>query len=1323
MRRWQKIAAWSVGGLLALILLLIGALLIVGNTDSGRDLIVRMTSRLTQGHVQIAGIHGSFPAALDLDRLQLADDDGIWLYAEHISLRWTPSDLLFRHVEVDTLHVGLLHMERTPLPDKEKKPSKPHSVPHIDLGDLTVDRLELGKSLVGEPASLTVKGSGHLRSLEEMAAQVTARRTGGNGDYSLQLQFDPSRMDATLKVQEPANGPLENLIEVPGLGELSLLARLSGPRSAEKVELTLDAGPLRGRAQGTINLVQNSADLDYSLTAPTMTPYPGLTWQNIDLQGRFHGPFTTPAADGHLLVKQLQAPGGTRLEALDAHLTAVSTGLMTLRADVDGLLIPGPQPALFQDSRLALDANIHLNDPKRPLQLTANHRLLALKVNAVTAGELSAQLDLRLPDVTPFAALGGQEVHGDAEIKAQIKHTPATSGLLGTAQSTSLTADATANIDAGEAAWAGLVRGSATRLQVAGVLSDKQISIDRLQLNGRAVSLAGGGTIARSDSNDLNLSVELGLPDLATLSPGVIGSLKLSGKVKGPPNSLTADTDLTSTLSIHGSPAGSIEATVHAEGLPKSPRGIVEAHGDLDGAPLRLNVSLEHDKVGIYHANIKQADWKSAHADGEVASGSNVEQAKGTIHFRMAQLSDLDRLLGSTLQGNVGGTIALSANSRAQIQIDARDVVTGAVTTNAQLTANGTMDALDIQLAAQSPAIAGQTATVNAAAQLNMPAKTLNVSGLDAKYHDQAIKLLAPTRLSFANGFSIEAAKLGAQEAVVEVDGAISPELNLRASLDQLKPDLINAFVPGLLASGVVTASADVHGSFAAPTGNVTMDATGVRAANDAARGLPATDLHATAQLMGNTANVDAKLTAGKASQMSLAGRAPLAVDGALDLKLAGTLDMGLLNPLLEARGRHVSGEAAIDTTVTGAVSDPEIGGTVSLAKGSFRDYAQGVNLSDIAGELSGNHGLLRIEKLTARAAPGNVSVAGTIGVLQPKMPIDLKITARNAQPIANNIVTANLDADVTVKGTIREEMEVGGKIHINRADVEIPSGLPPNVAVLDVRRPGRANPPPPEKPVIIKLNITVDAPRQILVKGRGLDAELGGELRIRGTTDSPNVGGGFQLQRGFFTLASSKLTFSSGTVTFSGIGLKNKIDPTLDFVASSQVLDVTATIRITGLADSPKIELSSTPELPQDEILARLLFGQPAATLTALQVVQIGAALSTLSGGGGLNPVAKIQKALGLDRLSVGSQTTTTATGAQQTNGAQIEAGRYVSSRVFVAVKESTTGASQLAVDVDLTSHLKLQTKLGNGNTSAQGTTPENDPGSSVGLAYQFEY
>ncbi len=1319
MRRGLKIAAWTVGGLLALILLLAGTLLIIGNTDSGRAFAIRLTAQLTQGHVQLSGIHGSFPTALDLDRLELRDDRGVWLFAEHISLRWSPADLLTRHIKVDTLHVVRLHIERAPLPGKEHKPASTPSIPHLDLTNLTIDRLELAKELAGAEVSLVVNATAHLRSLEDATAHVVARRTAGNGDYELHINFDPDRMDATLELQEPANGPLENLLKVPGLGALSVSARLTGPRSAESIQLSVDAGPLRGRAQGTVDLPGRSADLDYSLQAPQMSPFQGLSWQSVDLKGRFHGSFTAPTADGHLLVKSLQAPGAIGVSAFDANLTA-NAGRADVRAAVDGLSIPGPQPALLRDSTLSLDASIRLDDPRRPLRFSAAHRLFALNGTAIAAGIQTAQLDLRLPDLAPFAALGGQKISGDADIKADLKHTEST---------TTLSADIKGNVHGGGAAWAGLLRDGPARLQLAGALTDKQITVDKLQLTGRAVSLIASGTAARTDARELNARLELSLPDLGRVSAALDGTLKLSGKVAGPIGALSADTDLISTLSIRGSPRGTVAATVHADGLPGSPRGTIEAHGDLDGAPLRLNVSLQHVQADVYHATVEHADWKSGHVEGDLTSGADFAQARGNVGFRVGRLSDFDRLVGSNLEGSLAGSMVfrpVSGRSHARIRLEAHDVVAGGITTNAQLSANGTMDALDITCAAQSPAIAGEPLSLASVAQLNLSAREVRLERLAVSYHEQDIRLLSPARVSFAGGFAITGLKLGAQDAVVEADGRILPALDLRASLKQLKPQLVNAFVPGMLASGTIQADAEVRGGFTTPIGKAHLEATGLRAASDAARGLPAADIRANADLRGTTADVEAKLSAGKASQLALTGRAPLAADGAFDLKLAGSLDMGLLNPLLEARGRHVTGTLAVDTTVTGAAGEPEIGGTVRLSKGSLRDYTQGINLSDITGVLTGGHGLLQIEKLTARAAPGDVQVTGTIGVLQPKIPVDLKLTAKNAQPIANNIVTANVDADIQVTGTAREQLAISGKVQVNRADVEIPSGLPPNVAVLDVRRPGKTAPPPVEEPLVIKLNVNVDAPRQILVKGRGLDAELGGELRIRGTADAPTVGGGFELQRGFFTLASTKLTFSNGTVTFSGAGLRNKIDPTLDFTASTQVVDVTATLRITGLADAPKIELSSTPDLPQDEILARLLFGQSASQLTALQVVQIGAALATLSGGGGavgFNPVAKIQKALGLDRLTLGSAPTTGPPGARQDTGASIEAGRYVSSRVFVAVKESTTGYSQLAVDVDLTKHLKLQTKLGNGTTTAQGTTPENDPGSSVGLAYQFEY
>jgi translocation and assembly module TamB len=268
---------------------------------------------------------------------------------------------------------------------------------------------------------------------------------------------------------------------------------------------------------------------------------------------------------------------------------------------------------------------------------------------------------------------------------------------------------------------------------------------------------------------------------------------------------------------------------------------------------------------------------------------------------------------------------------------------------------------------------------------------------------------------------------------------------------------------------------------------------------------------------------------------------------------------------------------------------------------------------------------------------------------------------------------------------------------------------------VLDVRRPGQNAPPPAPPATVIGLDVKIDAPRAVFVRGRGLDAEVGGELQVAGTSASPQVSGGLELRRGTFDLAGASLKFTSGKVGFTGQGVTQKIDPALDFEAQTTANNITAKLDITGYADAPKITLTSSPELPQDEILSRLLFGVSIKELGALQVAQIGAALASLGGvgGGGMNPLMAVQKSLGLDRLSVGS-----AAGG----GTSVEAGRYVSDRVFVGAKQNVSGGTQTEVQVDLTRHLKLQATLGTGGT-AQGATPDNDPGSSIGLSYQIEY
>ncbi|MGH9919184.1 MAG: translocation/assembly module TamB domain-containing protein, partial [Nitrososphaerales archaeon] len=395
------------------------------------------------------------------------------------------------------------------------------------------------------------------------------------------------------------------------------------------------------------------------------------------------------------------------------------------------------------------------------------------------------------------------------------------------------------------------------------------------------------------------------------------------------------------------------------------------------------------------------------------------------------------------------------------------------------------------------------------------------------------------------------------------------------------------------------------------------------------------------------------------------------------------------MNSILEARGERAAGTITVNASVAGTAHEPQIRGVVRLASGDLRDYAEGVHLEDINARLVGGRGILRIASMTARAGPGQLSAKGTVGVLQPGMPIDVSLSAQHIQPITNDILTANVDTQMRVAGTLRKHLDVTGTIHVNRASVNIPNGFPPSVATLDVIRPGQAQQPvaTATSRLVIVLGITLNAPDAIFVQGRGLDAQLGGKLEIAGTSDNPQVSGGFRMVRGVFSLAGTNLNFTSGKVSFNGQGLKGGIDPTLDFIAQSSVTyngPTMVTLTVSGFADSPKISLSSSPPLPQDDLLGLLLFGKPASQLTAVQLAETGAALASLSGIGGggsggskWNPLSWIKKAFGLNTVSVGSASSSSNTGASsgsQTNGASLTAGKYVSKRVYVAATQSTT-------------------------------------------------
>jgi len=1327
MRRFLIVCGCLAGGLLLLAVLLGAALFTAGNTDRGRLLIENLTYRLTSGNVSLSGLAGSFPQQLILRRLQLSDTRGVWLTAENVTLSWSPLALLARHIQVAALHASSIDMQRLPEASPGAHSNGPVSIPRIDVANMAIDSLHLGPELAGTPAVLVLHGNAHMRSVKDMLIDATANRIDGDGIYELHLRFDTSRMEAALNLHEPAGGPLESVLQLPGLGALAATLSLSGPLAAERLDLSVDAGALRGRAQGTFNLTDGSADLDFSFDSPAVAPRPDLAWQHASVHGNWHGRVTAPRADMHVAVDQLLLPGGTQLASLNGELTA-DLGKAVLHAVLGGVRIPGPRPQLLQDSPVRIDASLRLDEAARPVDVSISHRLFSLhgsgETAAVTAGTRHAVLELRLADLASLAAFGGPPLTGNALLKGQ---------LLTTAANTHLSLNASASLILGTEFWSGAV-GAQPTLQLSGGLTDRAITLDSLKFSGRTVLLTASGQVVRAAPGSKNSNPatvrgrwDLNVSDLKSLSPTLAGTLKGSGALDGPSTSLTGTARLVSMLSVRGSSSGTLLADIKVQGLASAPSGTLVVHGSLGGAPLQVDVAMQRSPAGSLRTLIHRADWKSAHADGDMTVAASPAPSHGQMRLQIQRLADLRPLLGMDVGGSVTATVKAHSDqgkTHAQLRLEASDLGTSSWVGNAQLTAEGTTDSLGFNLALQVPKLHGAEARLTAQGLMNLDARRIVLTKAVANYRNQDAHLLSPAHISLANGVMIDGLQLGVQQAVFLLKGQLSPALNVSTSLRQVRPSLVNVFAPGLLAAGTIEAHAHLQGTMVAPTGDVQLTATGLALADDAAFGLPPIEARATARLVEGAANIDAQVVAGALSRLSVVGRAPLGAVGDLDLKIAGKLDVAMINTLLEARGQHATGELTVDASVSGSVAAPQIGGTVTLAKGTLRDYGRGVSLTDITASIVGSEGALQIKRLTATAAPGTVSMTGTMGVLQPGVPLDLHIKAERAQPIASKLVTANLNADLRVSGTARERLDVSGTVNLGRTLIGIPNRLPPNVAVLDVRRRGKVVPTKSDKQLVIGLDVAIQAPQEFLVQGRGLDAEMRGDLHLGGTTDAPLVTGGFDLQRGSVSVGGSKLGFTAGRVSFNGAGLKNKIDPTLDFTAQSSVAGVTAILHITGLADAPQFEFSSIPSQPQDEIMALLLFGTPAAQLSALQLAQVGATLAIMSGvggDGGLNPLVKLQQSFGLDRLDVGAAASTTP-GTENT-GASIAAGRHIAKRVYIEAKQSTTGTSQLQADVDLTKHLKLQTRLGNGTASVQGTTPENDPGSSVGLTYQFEY
>jgi len=150
---------------------------------------------------------------------------------------------------------------------------------------------------------------------------------------------------------------------------------------------------------------------------------------------------------------------------------------------------------------------------------------------------------------------------------------------------------------------------------------------------------------------------------------------------------------------------------------------------------------------------------------------------------------------------------------------------------------------------------------------------------------------------------------------------------------------------------------------------------------------------------------------------------------------------------------------------------------------------------------------------------------------------------------------------------------------------------------------------------VVVTLDLDIQAPGKVYVRGRGLDTELEGKFAVTGTHVKPNIDGTLQMRRGTLNILNRQFNFSRGQVAFDGVP---KQEPTLDFKADAKPTpDAKMAVRVTGPASRPSFSLWSEPELPQDEILSRILFGKSVGAITPPEALELAASVAALSGAG----------------------------------------------------------------------------------------------------------
>lgn len=1155
---------------------------------------------------------------------------------------------------------------------------------------------------LSEPLDLRITGKGDWAAWNGRAEADYG--TGELARLSLQAR------DGTFSLAGPTQ--LSRLFEgstAALLGSETLLD-LKGTLADRRVDLlgNITSDAFRLNTKGIVDLSDNSFDglqLGFALLRPSAMAE--------NLQGRglralleLDGAFTTPTVEYTINADRLVLDG-MGLEQLRASGKAV--------VDADAIMIP----LKAQVARITgLDtvaggslANVTLAGDLAvdwPRILSDNMRIRSDRIDAglilladASKGFYSGAIDGKI-DRYRIESVGIFNIETDADLER--------SGGSGFALSGTLRARSTSLFSEGVRAFLGgnLVAAGDVRYGTDGIFrfSNLRLTAPDVRVTGGSGTFAPDGTLALTANG-------------VTDRYGPVG-VRLAG---------TMD-DIRATVTAARPGLGIGLADLEAD-VVTAPGGYrLDARGETDYGPLTADVSLGMGKqltLGINSADLAGIAFSGSLvetaagpfkgqlvADGRGVNGLARLDASGSYQQALVNLRAQNTVLPGPAQLSVGSAIVdarVILFDQPQVIADAQINRTSFNGTNINA-ARAKIDYRGGKGKAQLVAEGVRGVPFRIAANADLQPELWRAA-LAGRVRGIDFKTTSPARIiPGANGYELLSTKVDFGRGSARIAGTYGEGLKIQSRLDALDLGIANAFNPSLGVNGRASGSLDFQQPSlnAFPRADARLSITRFTRTTSASVSQPV-DVNFVGKLLPDGGEARAVLRQrGAVIGRMVASLRPLPpgagtwTNRLLSAPLGGGIRYnGPADTLFSFTGlgnQSLAGSIGMAADFSGRVAQPQLAGIIRGKDLIYENQAYGTRLTDmtLAGRFEGAR--LELERLTAAAGNGTVSATGYASLAGAEgYPMNIAIEMKNARLSRSGALAMAATGNARLTKTAGQTALLSGTIAMPEARYQLTRQGAAQVPELSgvrfkpPRGPARITGNEPAEPspgllALVRLDLDVKADERLYVSGMGLESEWRADLKITGTSAEPRIVGPVQLIRGTLDFAGRSFELTEGRIGFTG---GKTFDPTITLVAAETVEDIRVNVNVTGRAFDPRIAFTSIPGLPQDEILARILFGSSIGNLSAVQAVQLAASLNSLRGtGGGLNPLGKLRSATGIDRLRI--------LGADETEGrgTALAAGQYITDDIYIEFITDARGYTATQLEISLTPALSILSQTG---------------------------